>query len=281
MPSAVACPKCKTRYSLPDELLGKPVKCKSCSTLFQVNPPKKAVAKTSPLQRSAVANPANTAELARMGLDGPIQGQPDLFGEVPSPQAANPLANHFVADPGFADIEGEVPVEEELNDISAMFENPALAPRRKKKRSADDGGSKKKKRRRKKEGGGEQAWKIVLSINFLALIAMISMGLSLDITTATKAYFFVINPCLGLISFGVTIWWLVRCFECKDSVGQFIMVLLIPFYIFFFSYKSENKPYTEAPMNAWWMMVLGGIALAAAAYFLGINEQFQRLYGQI
>ena len=81
MPLAVACPKCKTRYSLPDQLVGKPVKCKSCSTLFQVNAPHKAVAQqASPQQAmaSAAKTPStlNSAELARLGLDGPSYANP-------------------------------------------------------------------------------------------------------------------------------------------------------------------------------------------------------------
>lgn len=157
MATAVACPKCSTKYSLPDNLLGKPVKCNSCGASFQVKAPVAAVAAgASPQQRALATQPqgagratakpaaspqqtaltaqqkAQAAELTKMGLDGPIRTKPDIFGEVPHPRAGNPLGNHVVQDPGFADIE-VAHMEEEVVDPSAMFRNPALGPKTKKK----------------------------------------------------------------------------------------------------------------------------------------------------
>ena len=278
MPLAVACPKCKTRYSLPDQLMGKPVKCKSCSTLFQVNAPQKAVAQqTSPQQAMASAaktSPTvNSAELARLGLDGPILRQPDLFGEIPHPRAGNPLGNHVVVDPGFAEIDFEAPEEKDPNDISAMFRNPALETIKPKK-AIDPKAAKKRKRKKKRQETLENAWVIVLALYLIGLAAMIIMWSTTEIQTTTKAYVYVINPALGLVSIVVSIWWLVRCFETRNSVGEFFLIL-IPFYIFVYSLKEEKIERCRALLYAWLAMAGVGILMVVVAYFLGITEQMQ------
>ena len=133
MPAVVACPKCKAKYNLPDQLIGKPVQCKACSTRFQVGQPRKALPDKS-AGKAVVANPVSPqqrAEMAKLGIDGPFQPRPDLFVGGPiSP--ADPLANHVVEDPGFAtsDIEiqeSEATEQEEQDDFAAVFINPAIA----------------------------------------------------------------------------------------------------------------------------------------------------------
>ena len=133
MPAVVACPKCKAKYNLPDQLIGKPVQCKACSTRFQVGQPRKALPDKS-AGKAVVANslsPQQRADMAKLGIDGPFQPRPDLFAGGPiSP--ADPLANHVVEDPGFAtsDIEiqeSETTEQEQQDDFAAVFANPAIA----------------------------------------------------------------------------------------------------------------------------------------------------------
>ncbi len=138
MPTAVACPKCNARYSLPDELVGKPVKCKACGTVFKSNPAvapagqaggrgqanamvarKRAVARAKP--------PVSNEEFARAGLDGPIKESVDLFNEQANPQF-DPLSNHIVHDPGFAEFEVDDDGEDNDTDteISQVLRNTAI-----------------------------------------------------------------------------------------------------------------------------------------------------------
>ena len=35
MPAVITCPKCKTKFKLPDKLIGKAIKCSSCGTAFK------------------------------------------------------------------------------------------------------------------------------------------------------------------------------------------------------------------------------------------------------
>ncbi len=143
MPAVVACPKCKAKYNLPDQLIGKPVQCKACSTRFQVGQPRKSLPDKS-AGKAVVANPLSPqqrADMAKLGIDGPFQPRPDLFAGGPiSP--ADPLANHVVEDPGFAtsDIEiqeSEATEQEQQDDFAAVFINPAIVAPKKSKPKED------------------------------------------------------------------------------------------------------------------------------------------------
>ena len=143
MPAVVACPKCKAKYNLPDQLIGKPVQCKACSTRFQVGQPRKALPDKS-AGTAVAANPVSPqqrAEMAKLGIDGPFQPRPDLFVGGPiSP--ADPLANHVVEDPGFAtsdtDLEeSESTEQKEQEDFAAVFINPAITAPKKSKSKKD------------------------------------------------------------------------------------------------------------------------------------------------
>ena len=106
MPLVVTCPQCNAKFKLPDQLVGKPVQCKACQARFQVGKPRKALpdqsaGKAGTAVTTRVVSPEQRAEMAKLGIDGPLQPRPELFGSGPiSP--ADPLANHVVEDPGFA-----------------------------------------------------------------------------------------------------------------------------------------------------------------------------------
>lgn len=138
MPVAIACPKCQTRYSLPDQALGKPVKCKSCGTVFKT----KAPAPKSPANQAAPQRPTqppaqrpapvSNPELAKFGIDGPISRPADIFAgtSAPPPQMGNPLGNFVLEDPGFADLNVvQEEIQEEMggeDGMSAILNNPYM-----------------------------------------------------------------------------------------------------------------------------------------------------------
>lgn len=150
MPTAIACPKCKKKYSLPDTMLGKPIKCPACKTMFKVGSPAAPSAATKKHATTATSS-IDPQELASMGLGGPLRSEPDLFGEVPSPQAGNPLGNHVVVDPGFAEVGFQADDEDEVDPMQSMFQNPALAnsPTKSKESSSSSKGKKRVKKKRK------------------------------------------------------------------------------------------------------------------------------------
>ncbi len=133
MPAVVACPKCKAKYNLPDQLIGKPVQCKGCGTRFQVGKPKSALI-SKKAGAGTVANPVSPqqrAEMTKLGISGPLQSRPDLFASGPiSP--VDPLANHVVQDPGFGESQmidsqaSEQAPDEADDEFAAMFTNPAI-----------------------------------------------------------------------------------------------------------------------------------------------------------
>ncbi len=133
MPAVIACPKCKTKYQLPDSLLGKPIKCKSCGAAFQTKAPATPAKATAP-QPKTPSGPAqpSASELSRFGLDGPLRRQPDVFaGAAPMPRKGPDMLGNLAADPGFANVGYEKEVEEESktpDDLAEILQNPYLAP---------------------------------------------------------------------------------------------------------------------------------------------------------
>ena len=128
MPATIACPKCQTKYQLPDSALGKPIKCKKCGAGFRTQAPAGQSKPASRQPSKDVGPQANDQELARYGIEGRLKRQADIFAAPPLPPRANPLGNFVLEDPGFADIESarrEVQEEEEQSDgMEAILSNP-------------------------------------------------------------------------------------------------------------------------------------------------------------
>ena len=205
MPLVVACPKCNAKFKLPDQLIGKPIQCKACQARFQVGKPRKALpdqsaGKAGTAVATSTITPEQRAEMARLGVDGPLQSRPDLFAGGPI-SAADPLANHVVQDPGFAGSANRAEVEEKASqqadqeEYSAVFVNPAItAPKQTETKSdplapylnKDDGfgepldaGGKKK--------SPQAGW---LKVGFLLLFFLLAFVLSFTLDTMVVPFLF-------------------------------------------------------------------------------------------
>ncbi len=138
MPVSIACPKCKTKYRLPDSALGKPVKCQKCGASFRTSAPPQTTGNPAPSQQlstkksqpqtavSKVLQPSQQ-EISKMGIQGAIKKQADIFSAPPPPTRSNPLGNFSIEDPGFADLEvAKQEVEEEVKSdgMESILGNP-------------------------------------------------------------------------------------------------------------------------------------------------------------
>ena len=138
MPVSIACPKCKTKYRLPDSALGKPVKCQKCGASFRTSAPPQTTGNPAPSQQlstkksqpqtavSKVLQPSQQ-EISKMGIQGAIKKQADIFSAPPPPTRSNPLGNFSIEDPGFADLEvAKQEVEEEVRSdgMESILGNP-------------------------------------------------------------------------------------------------------------------------------------------------------------
>ncbi len=148
MPVSIACPKCKTKYRLPDSALGKPVKCQKCGASFRTSAPPQIAGKPAPSQQlstkkaqpqtavSKVLQPSQQ-DISKMGIQGTIKKQADIFSAPPPPTRSNPLGNFSIEDPGFADLEvakQEVQEEVKSDGMESILGNPyASGPAKKSK----------------------------------------------------------------------------------------------------------------------------------------------------
>ncbi len=154
MPVSIACPKCKTKYRLPDSALGKPVKCQKCGAGFRTSAPPQIAGKPAPSQQlstkasqpqqavSKVLQPSQQ-DISKMGIEGAIKRQADIFSAPPPPTRSNPLGNFSIEDPGFADLEvvkQEVEEEVRSDGMESILGNPYASGTEKKSK----GGFKKK-----------------------------------------------------------------------------------------------------------------------------------------
>ena len=145
----VGCPKCKKKFKLSEEMLGKTVRCSVCQTKFKTaasakrrkgdsgkGAGEKTVGGKRRKKKPAVGGDeptgASTAALKDLGLSGKLNPQLDLFSQpIPDKRAPNPLGNHALEDPGFGSAEIDDDEEEdddvEVNDdMKQLLANPAL-----------------------------------------------------------------------------------------------------------------------------------------------------------
>lgn len=174
MPAVITCPKCKTKFKLPDKMIGKAIKCSSCGTAFKT----KAPAGKSPAAESSQpeSSQPSTAELAKLGLDGPLRQQPDVFaGAAPINRKSPDLLGNLAADPGFGEaaaVQGEAPRKERpADDLSEIFENPYLSP------SAGKGGSRKFAGDSNYQYRPLKLWAVLVSIG-VALSCLLKYGMT-------------------------------------------------------------------------------------------------------
>ena len=95
--SIIACPKCGRQYQLKGDMTGKSLKCSSCEHLFKVgqNAPQAQVAQRKPSRSTPPPTPR---------LENNLGGLSKLFPDQ-LPTGPDPLANHIIEDPGFAEVD--------------------------------------------------------------------------------------------------------------------------------------------------------------------------------
>jgi predicted Zn finger-like uncharacterized protein len=84
MPIFIACPSCGVKLDVPDDFLGKKVRCASCSTVFEARPDGPTPSLPPPLPRVDVPEPTPTAELPTAGAVHPQPPPPNREKERPT-----------------------------------------------------------------------------------------------------------------------------------------------------------------------------------------------------
>ena len=143
----VACPKCKTKFKLSSEQLGKAVRCNSCQTKFRTAAPATA-GKAAPKKAGASKAPAKPVA-APPAKKKPRTLEEELFSSAPiKPGTPDPLGNFVLEDPGFGAFELPEPEddgdsdEDLFADRQHLMNNPALKGRNPYSSPSASGGSK-------------------------------------------------------------------------------------------------------------------------------------------
>lgn len=132
----VACPKCKSKFKLSNDLLGKAIRCKSCKAAFRTAAPKDgATAKAGTAKPDAPETRKRTKTAAAAVKKPPKSLEDELFASPKLPPGApDPLGNFVLEDPGFGalelpDPENDDDSEDLFADRQHLMENPALKGR--------------------------------------------------------------------------------------------------------------------------------------------------------
>ena len=278
MPVAVACPKCKKKYNLPDKMLGKPLQCTQCKAQFRTPAPSKATSRAPQAdprqlakQRQAEAAARQQAgELQKLGVDGPIRKTPDVFdGLNPMQGTTDPLNNVVMDDPGFAEIKVKSIMDDALEEEdpqAGMFQNPALATPKKPK----------VKKGKKKQVSAAPLYldpSFLVYVTFLPLAGILALLCSLNaISLGGAGLFYIAILMLHILaSLAVTVYGVIRIYQTTPSIVQVLLCLFLPFYILYYWHKHWDSMKSYA--NACVAIVLTSFANSGAAYLIGRLEE--------
>ncbi len=239
MPIAVACPKCQKKYNLPDNMMGRQVKCPACGSPFQVPARKQPVVdprQAAVQQKKRAEMQQREMELRKMGVAGTIQRAPDVFEGLPQMQGtADPLANYQIEDPGFAEVNYTRTETTDINDsddpMAGMFENPAIEKSKKKKT---------KKRKNKKTESPYYLepwfWFTALFLPLYGLLALLcwTQAISYDTALILGVTTLALN---GLASIALGVFGIILIYRNTPSVAQVLLCWFIPFYLFYYLSK--------------------------------------------
>ena len=249
MPANVACPKCNAKYKLPENLVGRPVKCKKCGAGFKVGGNKSAAlderSKTGrsedKAKQAATAKKRVDKELAKFGLDGQIEPLGGLFDENPDTSSPNPLSN--IADPGFGSGSNisadEAPADD---DLSKMFENPALVKPKSRKKSNLDDEAKSLETFNLKTAIKEVWFCVLLFLGPIVLAGVLLpyfMGATWEWITEYTRY------AVAAVAVGIHIWGSIMAYKHSAKIWVLVVALLVPPFLWFYLIRNwqEMKPY--------------------------------------
>ena len=174
----VACPKCKTKFKLSTDQLGKAVRCTSCQAKFRTPAPK-ATGEGGSAKPKAKSKSKTKAKPAPPAKKTPRTLEDELFASAPLKAGApDPLGNFVLEDPGFGELELPDPEDDDggdsddnmFADRQHLMNNPALKDRNpyaSSGRSGAKGGSAEARKMRERLVGHEE---VVKSLGFLHLL---------------------------------------------------------------------------------------------------------------
>lgn len=216
----VACPKCKKKFKLATEQLGKAVRCSSCQAKFRTAKPASGGAAPSAKPKDKAKTKAKRAP-APPAKKTPRTLEDELFSSAPLKAGApDPLGNFVLEDPGFGALELGDPENEDSDSDDDMFadrqhlmENPALKGRNPYQSPTGSGGKGKSAGARKMR---ERLLKHEEAVKSLGFLNMFGGGLTLLLLLPLCAILLFTTP------------------EEPEqaALARFMLMILIPFVLF-------------------------------------------------
>ena len=193
MSVTVACPKCQSRYQVPQSAIGKRVQCKKCSHVFEATAVPAKDKSTATKSKVAVGVGSSgvtgstiaTEKWAQFGIEGPLKRPPEIFQPGLAPPPRDILGNH-AADPGFLKVEelaarraeeanGE---ESEAEDELAQIVNNPYANKiqKGKNKATNSGTAAKKKKKKKRNDSGITKYISAIYLGIAAMFVVMGLG---------------------------------------------------------------------------------------------------------
>ena len=249
-----ACQKCGRKLKVKAELAGKQAKCPGCGNPLRVPTPKGAATKSATTNRSAkekpqqvAAGPAKTkqAEQDEFGLGRLGGGEDELFGgATPTPANAkhNPLANHVVADPGFAHTDHMISDTPKGGDSEEGFaRNPLLVQMEKEQEAARQQQATLQSLHTTKSSDNPLKSPTVLVGLLFGIMIFVVAIVGFSVNAGVGAFLAVlVMMAASAGSLGVQIWGLVLVAKTADENKglHIVLFLFIPFYNLIYTFKN-------------------------------------------
>ncbi len=255
----IACPKCGKNYTVSSQMAGKRMKCPACQAVFllTLSPSPKAMAgptpKTANPSRAISAKPTGTRrncpslqEYARLGLDGPLQTEPELFPASHTTAAQNVLTN-YAADPGFGAVDPARFVYETKDPRmdNPLRQNPALTHASQLAERILKGEMDKDKKAAVKKN---DLLRFILALSFMTSVLLVVATVFFAGEIYGLQAFYIIAGCIYCISVFlghvvISIAFIIKAFKVGTTT-EAILTIFVPGYVIYFviKYWSDMKP---------------------------------------
>ncbi len=263
----IACPKCKKRYSVSPEMAGKKMKCPACQAVFVLNLASETTRQTNVPQGqtrpATMANPQgtevvgtnssnpSTQDYARMGLDGPLAGEAELFPDNPAGSTQQLGLDNYATDPGFGQVDPTRFIEQKHDPTldNPLHHNPALSHAQQLARDirsdkiVDDIEADEEEVRKR-----EFAKEIGAAISYVAVFTLVTMLMIYQIGTISGLFWWVMI--VGYVVWAIysNIRFLIRAFQTAPA-HEVILTIFVPFYVIYFVIKYWKEVRYEAMVN--------------------------------
>lgn len=268
----IACPKCKKKYQVTTEMSGKKMKCPACSAQFVLQfkssatkQPAAKVEKVPPRTPQSAGKSAGPSQddFKKLGLDGPLQREAELFPESNTPTQGQVVLENYAADAGFGYVDPNRFVVDPGNQVdeNPLLANPALTHAQ--QLAAEIRADNIDEEHDKEEEERKQSFMTVIALSVLLCVFTIVLGVLLITGVIPRPVTgWMIFTLFGIFQIAGAVYYvmfLVRGFE-RTPTFEVLLAMFVPMYVVVYLIRFWKDVGYEAMS---WIILSAGMFVAA------------------